>query len=210
MPPDRISVRNRTSLRVSAKIGQDRGGSDLDGTNISWKLSRIDHPIEYLKAQKLPKDCGGAIVMDFLLQSDADPQLVKRVAFQVKQCILHHYNEEFSKNAYFRGIYCFPAVNTTDNAEVLRLAIAFKRQISVDSYLESCLIPYCLHDIFFHFSGEITSSVHISDMFENQGRHATGFDHYFYGTVSMKYLHIGLFSTAYIRDINTFCSCAVE
>ena len=93
VPPDRVSVRNRTSLRVSANIGQDRGGSDLDGTNISWKLSRIDHPIEYLKAQKLPKDCGGVVVMDFLLQSDADPQLVKRTAFQVKQCILHHYND---------------------------------------------------------------------------------------------------------------------
>ena len=181
--PDSISVRNRTALRLEAKVGQDRGGSDLDGTNVSWKLSRIDHLVEYLKAQKLPKDSGGVIVVDFLLQSSADPVLVKRAAFQVKQCLLHHYNEELTKNPYFRGIYCFPAVNTTDSAEVLRLAFAFKRQISIDAFLESCGIPYCLHDIFFHFSGEISSSVHIADMVESQGRHSTGFDHYFYGVV---------------------------
>ena len=59
-----------------------------------------------------------------------------------------------------------PTKNETDGAPVLRLALAYRRAISIDSFFTMLGIPYSLMDTVNHFYGEISTSVHILDVVE--------------------------------------------
>lgn len=79
---------------------------------------------------------------------------------------MDHFGEELKASQHFRGLFVFPTKNEADGASVLRLALAYRRAISIDSFLSMLGIPYSLMDTVNHFYGEIATSVHILDVVE--------------------------------------------
>ena len=84
----------------------------------------------------------------------------------IKKEIMDHFGEELKASQHFRGLFVLPTKNETDGAPVLRLALAYRRAISIDSFFTMLGIPYSLMDTVNHFYGEISTSVHILDVVE--------------------------------------------
>jgi hypothetical protein len=156
---------DKTSLRVNFEIGEDVPPSD-EGTNIYWKMTEIGDPPEYFWRLGLPRDCGCGIVFDFLMNENATEEEAKTMCVTLKLIIMNHFGDELNRSQQFRGLFIFPSKNIIDSVNVIRIAFVFRRQISVDSFLHMMHIPYHIHDIVNHFSGEITTNVNIVDMFD--------------------------------------------
>lgn len=164
-PLEEVDISNKTALRVNCEIGAvPQNGTD--GTNIYWKMSGIDEPLKYLLSMGIPKDCGFTVVFDFTYNPDATHQEVVAVCALIKKEIMDHFGDELRASVHFRGLFVFPIKNETDDAPVLRLALAYRRAISVDAFFTMLGIPYSLMDTVNHFYGEIATSVHILDIVE--------------------------------------------
>lgn len=69
-PIEEVNLSSKTALRMNCEIGSVPTNG-TDGTNIYWKMSKIDNPLKYLLAMGIPKDCGTTVVFDFTYDPDA-------------------------------------------------------------------------------------------------------------------------------------------
>lgn len=159
------NMQDRTTFRVNFEIGEDIPSSD-DGTNVYWKLSPIENPSDFFVKLSLPKDCGCGVIIEFATNNSVSEERIKDLCIGLKLLILDHLGEEFNRSQQFRSIFIFPSKNVVDSTPVIRLAITFRRHISVDSFLEMMHLPYRLNEIVSHFSGEISSNMNIIEMFD--------------------------------------------
>ena len=164
-PLEEVNLSKKTALKLTCEIGNiPQNGAD--GTNIYWKLSKIDHAIKYLLKVGIPKDCGTTIVLDFTYIPDTPHAEVVAVCALIKKEFMDHFGDEFRASQHFRGLFVFPSKNEADETPVLRVALAFRRAVSIDSFFTMLGIPYSLMDTVNHFYGEIATSVHILDIIE--------------------------------------------
>lgn len=154
----------KSSLEFAVTVGKTASRSE--GTNISWRLSKLDKPEVFFVRQKLPIDCTSAVMMELLLRTDADEKLVARTAVTLKMFLTTHFGEELQEHPFFRGIFVFAAQSDADGAKVLRVVVAFKK-MSIDAYLEQIFIPFSLAELFTEVKGELSTNVHILDLLSN-------------------------------------------
>ena len=69
-PVEEIDFSKKTALRMNCEIGSVPTNG-TDGTNIYWKMSKIDNPLKYLLSLGIPKDCGATVIFDFTYNPDA-------------------------------------------------------------------------------------------------------------------------------------------
>jgi len=140
-----------------------------DGVGVNFLFEKIGGPEEYLQSQKLPRDAGFFIKVDLMIREEAKPEDVQKAAESLKLFLSNHFVDELKKSLQFRGIYCFPTVNTSDGAKVLRVAVCYKRVMSIDSFLKDIYFPFKSSEIFHELSGEIKTSIQLVDMLTSPG-----------------------------------------
>ena len=160
-PPKRAKVLWKAILRAGA--GRNAGS---DGSGLSWKFSILERPSSFFERLLLPPDSGCCVSIDFHQRLDVDETEVKRTANNMKKMISHHFTEQLSASPQFKGVFVFPAVNETDGTAVIRCAICYKRQASIDMFLEQLQIQCVLSDIITVCNGSIYTNVHISEIFD--------------------------------------------
>lgn len=104
-------------------------------------------------------------------------EYVAKTCIMIKHTILSHFGDELQSTPHFRGLFVFPTINETDQMKVIRICLGFKRTVSIDNYMKMVGIPYGTDDIINHCYGEISTNMHIVDIFENL---YTSFDTSFY------------------------------
>lgn len=179
---EEVDLKPKTSFRVSCQIGTASGaGGTEEGTNIFWKFSRVENLPNHLASMSLPKDIGSGIVIDLTRRlyleghphgegEDGSPEqdaYLAKTCSMIKLAILHHFGDEFQKTPHFRGVFVFPTTNETDQMKVIRICLGFKRTVSVDSFLKMVGVPYGTDDLIGHCYGEISSSLHLTEIVEN-------------------------------------------
>ncbi len=159
--PRRAKVLWKAVLRVGS--GKNAG---TDGSGLSWKFSLLERPSAFFERLQLPPDSGSCVSIDFHQRLDVDEMDVKRTANYMKKMLSHHFTEQLTASPQFKGVFVFPAVNETDGTAVIRCAICYKRQASIDMFLEQLQIQCMLSDIITVCNGSIYTNVHISEIFD--------------------------------------------
>ena len=126
----------------------------------------------FLTSLSLPKDIGSGIIIDLTrdMQEESTPEMeeyVSKTCIMMKHTLISHFGDELQRTPHFRGIFIFPTINETDQMKVIRICIGFKRTISIDHYLKMVGIPYGTDDMINHCYGELSTNMHIVDIFEN-------------------------------------------
>ena len=150
-----------TYLEVDV-LGQ--GGNIDEGMGVEWGMNKLDDTEQYLMRQRLPRDAGLAIFVDFMLRSETKPNNIRDSVQSLNNFIKHHFDAELKKNVQFRGIYVLSTVSEGDGAKVLRIAVCYKRIVSLDAHFEQMLIPYCLTDLIGACTGSFKTSASFSDI----------------------------------------------
>ena len=160
-PPNK-SVKTNIDFSVSV-LGS--GGNMESGMGLEWTVQKCDHPEQFLMNHKLPRESGFAVIMELILKPDLDAEQTERMSTEVLHFIKAHFDAELKRNLQFRGIFCFPATSEGDGAPVLRLAICYKRAISVDAWFETMQLPFNLNDLLCGFTGSLKTNIAMSDLF---------------------------------------------
>eukprot|EP01041_Mallomonas_annulata_P009657 gene9657-20083_t len=160
-----VASDNTTTLTFTAEVGRDPRKDD--GLNITWTTVRMEHPITFLASLGLPKDCGSAFTIDFLLRSDVKPNEAKLAATELKSFLTHQLSDELTHNKQFRGLFVSTDTRETEIGTVIRVGIAYRRLSTIDAWFEQTLAPYCLSDILTAFSGSITASDSPADLLDS-------------------------------------------
>ena len=159
-----IDVKNSLAMSLSVDVGTE-GGRD-DGINISWKLSRVDNVLAYLTRLGLPKDSGTSIAMDLQLREGVSPADSRIAALALKDLLTHQFSDELASNPQFRGLFVFLVTAETGGPPIIRVALTYKRHTSWDSWLAHSLTPFTLSDLLTDFSGQLSTSVTLTDISE--------------------------------------------
>lgn len=182
------SSKSKTAMRFNLEIGEENPQSD-EGSNIYWKLSALENPNDYFGKLGLPRDSGCGIIIDFTLTDNITDEEITSMCTAMKILIMEHFGNDLQRSLQFKGLFLFPSKCTVDDSSIVRCALLFRRQISVDNFLQMMHIPYTLTDMLYHVSGEITTNMTISDIFD---RSTVPFDNYFKLTVSLDFIMIVL------------------
>jgi hypothetical protein len=178
-PTEEVDLTKKTECRIGFEMGKQPMGGE-DGSNMYWKLSKVDNPADYLTRLHLPKDIGCGIILDLQREDNVSESDAIKTCAMIKHEFLHHFGAELDGSQHFRGLFIFPAVNETDGRPVFRLCLAYKRAISIDNYVKMLGIPYSIDEFVNHFYGEISTNTHVLDITENCN---SAFDTYMYMTV---------------------------
>ena len=157
----------KTALNFVAEITGSGGNLDT-GLGFEWGAQKVEHPEAFLMNHKLPRECGFAVIFEIMLKPDVDREVAEDAAHHFLTFLKLHFDGELKKNVQFRGIFCFEAMSEGDGAHVMRIAITYKRIVSLDSWMEQLLIPYCLNDLIVGFSGSLKTNIALSDIFNSQ------------------------------------------
>lgn len=167
LPPPKVVTKDQKSfVQVSANLGP-QDNSIEDGVSLAWSLTKLASSEEFLRRLKLPKDCGLAFAVDLLLRSETTPAEAKKTADAIAIYLRSHFDDELKKNVQYRGILVFPAENEGDGASVIRVAVNFKRLVSIDCFLDNIFIYHKLCDLVTDFAGDFRTSMSLSDLFLN-------------------------------------------
>eukprot|EP01038_Epipyxis_sp_PR26KG_P013004 gene13004-17434_t len=151
-----------STLKMGISIGDDHK-RDF-GLSASWKLLKLESPDQLLKKLKLPVDSGTTIMLDIQITSDASEELVNQCAIQLKLFLAFHFEKEFRNNRQYNGIHIMSAINDFDGSRVLRIALCYKRIVSIDGFLHHLMIPYKFNDLVTVLVGEIKSNIDIASL----------------------------------------------
>jgi hypothetical protein len=156
----------KTDLDLSVTVtGQD---GNLDGgMGLECSSQKVDHPEQFLMNHKLPREAGFACIIELMLKPDVSPDVAETTAHHLLSWIKNHFDGEFKKNVLFRGIFCFPAHSEGDGALVMRIALCWKRAVSLDAWMEQMLLPYILNDIVTAIQGSIKTNQAFTDIFNS-------------------------------------------
>jgi len=144
------------------------GGNTETGMGFEWTCQKCEHPEQFLMNHKLPRESGFAVIVEFMLKPELDEEVAEHAAQELLHFVKSHFDAELKRNPQFRGLFCFPAVSEGDGAPVLRLALCYKRAISVDSWFETMLLPYSLNDLLCGFNGLLKTNISLSDIFNKE------------------------------------------
>ena len=182
-PVEEVDVTKKTDCRIELTVGNQQTGAE-DGSNIYWKLTKVDNPADYLTRAGLPKDIGCGIILDLLREDNVSDTDCIRTCAMLKHELLHHFGAELEGSQHFRGLFIFPTMNETDGRPVFRVCLGYKRAISLDSYVKMLGIPYAIDEFVNHFYGEVSTSMHLLDIVESSN---SSFDTYMHITVRIYY-----------------------
>ena len=127
-------------------------------------MVKLTRPEDLLIEMKLPREGGTTIVFDFLLKSDVNKKDAKKTADSLNMFLRSHFDDELRKNLQYRGIFAFPAENLGDGAPVLRVALVYKKIVSLDACFEHMYIPYKFSDLCVDMSGDLKTSVTLPEI----------------------------------------------
>jgi hypothetical protein len=142
------------------------GGNVDTGMGFEWGCQKIDHPEAFLTNNKIPKEAGFAVIIEFMLKPEVekDSDVAENAAHSMLTFIKSHFDAELKRNVQFRGIFCFPTTSEGDGAPVIRLAFCYKRIVSLDAWFESMLLPYNLNDLINGFTGALKTNIALTDI----------------------------------------------
>ena len=158
-------AKERAELHMQCTVGS--GQVSDEGLSCTWQLQKLQSVDETLRFLQLPRDSGTALVVDFLVRDGISDEAATKAADNLKLFLINNFNDELRKSMQFRGLFCFNTTNDADGANIIRLAICYRRIFSLDWFLSQAYIPYSLSNLFPEFSGEVRSSVSFSDIVSN-------------------------------------------
>lgn len=165
LPILKLSPRENEKTQMNVEVDiLGRGGNVDEGMGVEWSLTKLDDPEQYLMRQRLPRDSGFTIYMDFMLRSEVKHNDVKHTVDALSHFIKHHFDAELKRNVQFRGIYVLTTKSEADGSQVLRIAVCYKRIVSLDAHFEQMLIPYCLNDLITVCTGSLKTSASFADI----------------------------------------------
>ena len=165
LPVQKLSTRENEKSQINIEVDVlGQGGNVDEGMGVEWSLNKLDNAEEYLMRQRLPRDSGFAIFADFMLRADVKSATVREATDALLHFIKHHFDSELKKNVQFRGIYVMSTKSEADGAQVIRVALSWKRIVSIDAHFEQMLIPYCLNDLLSTCTGSFKTSASFTDI----------------------------------------------
>jgi hypothetical protein len=157
-----ISLQVRTTMSFSLKVGEHEVADE--GSGFSAKLFRMERCDQFMVSRGLPRDCGLCFCVELLLRSDVDDHAVEQTINDLKVQLMRNLDKELSINPYYRGLYILPATSDGDGAQVIRVAFAFRRLVSLDALLDMAQLPYQATDLVPDLSVECKLNVHMLDL----------------------------------------------
>ena len=156
---------NLSNITYTFELGHDKGRDD--GLNVTWRTFRIDSLVPFLLRLGIPKDCGFVVSVDLLLRVDVTAQQARMAANELQILLNQQLNEELGRNKQFLGLFVSTGDQETETGMVLRVALAYRRQSSLDAWFAQALAPYCLSDILTDFTGSLTASLTPLDLVDD-------------------------------------------
>ena len=151
----------KSAFEFGVRVGDEQ--DDSEGTLVSWKLVRVEWPEGFCKRQKIPRDTGFYLAVDFLLRDDAEQEDVDAAAHSIKVLLMKHLDSALKENAFYKSLQVFSNTNDIDGAKVIRVIFLYNRNVSLDGYLERIGLPYTLADLL-DVNGELKLNVHLLDV----------------------------------------------
>lgn len=116
-----------------------------------------------------PPGAGTALCLDLLCKATAAAEEITNTAIVLRQCLLRQVEGELkAMQGSILGLFVSPAVNDGDDAPVIRILLVWKRAVSIDRWLEHCLLPYKLIDLLPAMAGDIRSSIDLKELLSNR------------------------------------------
>ena len=170
LPIQKLSSKENEKLAMQVEVDILGSGGNVDeGMGVEWSMNKLDDTEQYLMRQRLPRDAGFAVFVDFMIRADIKNLQIRKCVEELSAFLKHHYDSELKKNVQFRGIYVLSTKSESDGAQILRIAIAYKRIVSIDAHFEQMLIPYCLNDLISTCTGSFKTSASFSDIMNPSG-----------------------------------------
>jgi len=156
---------NTTNWSAIVEVGNDAGKDE--GFTMSWYTAYLDNPIPSLVRLGIPKDCGLVFSVDFLLRSGVKAEDAKLAAEAMKDFLNHQFQAELTRNQQYRSLFVTTEFLGNDIGNIIRLAVAYRRQSTVDAWLEQALAPIFLGDVLTSWSGLLCTSITPMDLLDS-------------------------------------------
>lgn len=151
------------------------------GISGTFKYTKVDTPDQILKKCRLPNDAGSTFLIDFLYHLDVTEINQIKCVELLRAFLMHHFEKELRNNPQFNGLYVLNDINEADNSKVLRIALSYKRIVSLDGFLEHMLLPYKIHDLIGVCLADFRTNIDLNEWVRNK---VTNIDETFAGSVS--------------------------
>jgi len=173
-----ISTRGLMSAAMINKVKQDLGrytatlevgeAEDLDdGLSASFSLGHLDNPAQACAEAGLATGIGSALWVDFLVRQNASDQVVARAVGKVQSLLQEMIGGELDQTGSYHSLKVYRWKHEVDECIVLRVAIQFKPDTSIDQALRQLNVGIKFSDLLPELSASIHLSHQLIDMLEN-------------------------------------------
>jgi hypothetical protein len=174
-----VCTRGLISAALINKVKQDLGrytaivevgeAEDLDdGMSASFSLTHLDNPAQACAEAGLATGIGSALWLDFLVRQNTSDQVVSRAVGKVQSLLQEMVGGELDQTGSYHSLKVYRWKHEVDECIVLRVAIQFKPDTSIDQALRQLNVGT---EAFSDLLPELSASVHLShqliDMLEN-------------------------------------------
>lgn len=154
---------NKLFLQYSVICGPISNGVE-EGLAATCLLTKLTNPEDHYVKLKLSKDCGLTLVIDLSTYPDAPLKDTKKTAECLTLYLRYQFDDELKKNPNFRGLFVYPALSDCDGTAVLRVAVTYKKNVTVDGFLEHMNVPFKLHELLTDLSCSLKFSSSLTEL----------------------------------------------